>query len=122
MDMQFYRKMFFSTALLLASATGLLAQEAAIWALGKADQSSQEFALSPQGFNDFLAHDDGYEDNLFEGGQSLHNQDLPYVVPGPANGWGGTGGASGIRTYFLNRFYPLDAIHLQEQYVLQLDF
>src|SRR5690606_39903896 len=80
MDMQFYRKMFFSTALFLGSAMGLFAQEAAIWELGKADQSSQEFALSPLGYKDFLAHDFGYEDNFFVVGQSVLNQDFPYVL------------------------------------------
>ncbi len=122
MDMQFYRKMFFSTALFLGSAMGLFAQEKTIWELGKADQSSQEFALSPQGFKDFLAHDFGYEDNFFVVGQSVLNQDFPYVLPGPANGWGGTGGTSGIRTHFLNLYYQLNSIDLQGKYVLELDF
>ena len=120
--MHYYRKIFFSAALILATASSVFAQETTIWELGKADQSSQEFALSPHGFKEFLAHDFGYEDNYFVVGQDVLNQGFPYILPGPANGWGGTGGTSGIRTHFLNLFYQLNSIDPKGKYVLELDF
>lgn len=122
MIMQHFRKVFFYAALFLASSSSIFGQENTIWELGKADHSSQEFALSPQGFKDFLAHDFGYEDNYFVVGQQVLNQDFPYVLPGPANGWGGTGGTSGIRTHFLNLYYQLTSIDPNDKYVLELDF
>src|SRR5690606_39842821 len=66
--------------------------------------SSHEFELAPHYYKKFLEHDYGYEDNYFIVGQSSLSRDLPYVLPGPANEWGGTGGTSGLRTHFLNLY------------------
>jgi len=97
-------------------------QDGVIWELGKSDGSGSEFALSPAGFKDFLAHDFGYEDNYFIIGQSKLEQDFPYVLPGPANAWGGTGGTSGIRTHFLNLYYQLTEIDQKGKYILEIEF
>lgn len=66
-----------------------LGQGHVIWQLGNSDGSSGEFSLAPNGYKQFLEHDFGYEDNAFIIGQSSLANDLPYVLPGPANGWGG---------------------------------
>ncbi|WP_286589616.1 GH92 family glycosyl hydrolase [Sphingobacterium sp. N143] len=83
-------------------------QDKTIWQVGNTDGSSKEFALSPGNYKKFLEHDFGYEDRSFIIGQSSPIKDLPYVLPGPANEWGGTGGTSGLRTHFLNLNYVLN--------------
>ena len=88
--------------LFLAFGQSALAQQKVIWQLGEADASSGEFALAPGDYKKFLAHDMGYEDKQVIIGQSQLDTALPYVLPGPANDWGGTGPTSGLRTHFLN--------------------
>lgn len=95
------------TSLLLMTGQLVLGQENTIWQLGSSDGSSREFALAPHDYKKFLEHDFGYEDNYFVVGHSSLSTDLPYVLPGPANGWGGTGGTSGLRTHFLNLYSVL---------------
>ncbi|CAM3725513.1 GH92 family glycosyl hydrolase [Sphingobacterium prati] len=95
---------FILTGLLLILEQVVLGQENTVWQLGNSDGSSHEFALAPHDYKKFLEHDFGYEDNYFIVGQSSLSRDLPYVLPGPANEWGGTGGTSGLRTHFLNLY------------------
>ena len=114
--------LLFSSALLFGCQQLASAQDAVIWELGKPNGSSEEFFLSPSGYKDFLAHDFGYEDNYFIIGQNNLKQDFPYILPGPANGWGGTGGTSGIRTHFLNLYYQLSDVDKNGKYSLELDF
>jgi len=73
------------------------------------------------GYKQFLEHDFGYEDNAFIIGQSSLANDLPYVLPGPANGWGGTGGTSGLRTHFLNLYYVLNGSIADSSCTLQVN-
>ena len=105
----------------LAFGQEALAQQNVIWQLGKPDGSSAEFALAPGDYKNFLAHDMGYEDRQVIIGQSQLNTEFPYVLPGPANEWGGTGPTSGLRTHFLNFYYALDKASGNEPYVLEVD-
>ncbi|WP_312716400.1 polysaccharide lyase family protein, partial [Sphingobacterium multivorum] len=110
----------FVAGLLFMCAQSVVGQEHTIWQLGNSDGSSSEFALSPNGYKKFLEHDFGYEDNAFIIGQSSLTRDLPYVLPGPANEWGGTGGTSGLRTHFLNLYYVLNNSIKNGQCTLQV--
>jgi len=83
------------------------AQNKVIWQIGEADDKSDGMALAPSGYKDFLSHDFGWEDRFFLVGYSRAAQDWPYVLPGPADSWGGTGGTSGIRTHRANVLFGL---------------
>lgn len=78
-----------------------------IWQIGTNDGKNNEFALSPSDYNDFLKYDFGWEDRFFLIGYSDVKTDWPYVLPGPDDGWGGTGPTSGIRTHMLNILFSL---------------
>jgi len=59
------------------------ASGATLWQIGVPDNRSAEFALAPQGYQDFK------EDGFFVVGRSDPRTDWPYVHPGPADGWAG---------------------------------
>ncbi|MCF2501459.1 GH92 family glycosyl hydrolase [Dyadobacter chenhuakuii] len=82
-------------------------QQKTIWKIGEADNSPGGLALAPDQFKHFLEKDFGYEDNFFLVGHSDAHKDWPYVLPGPVNGWGGTGGTSGIRSHFLTVLFDI---------------
>lgn len=63
-----------------------------IWKIGEADNSSNEFALAPANYKDFLKGDYGWEDRSFLIGTSTLLEDWPYAMPGPDDRWGGTSG------------------------------
>ncbi|OJV14937.1 MAG: hypothetical protein BGO21_19915 [Dyadobacter sp. 50-39] len=92
-------------ALLLGQAYA--AKQKTVWKIGEADNSPSGMALAPDGYKRFLEKDFGYEDNFFLVGQSDSRKDWPYVLPGPVNGWGGTGGTSGIRSHFLTVLFDI---------------
>lgn len=79
-----------------------------IWSIGKADKSAGEFALAPKGYEDFIERDFGYEDGYYLVGHSLEKEDFPYVLPGPADTWGGTWNTAGWRTHQVNVLFSLD--------------
>lgn len=54
-----------------------------LWQIGAADNQNAEFALAPQGYQQFK--DDGF----FVVNRSDPKTDWPYVHPGPADGWAG---------------------------------
>ena len=68
-----------------------------VWQIGAADGRPDGMALAPDKFADFLPQDFGWEDKFFLIGYSDAQKDWPYVLPGPADGFGGTGGTSGVR-------------------------
>ena len=102
-------KLFLGFAAALFANT-LVAQNpsSVIWSIGNADRSPDEFALAPDRFRDFLANDFGYEDKFFLVGHSDPAVDLPYVLPGPTDTWGGTWPTSGWRTHQVNILFGLD--------------
>lgn len=63
------------------------------------NHSASELALSPDKYKEFLANDFGWEDRFYIIGLSSPQKDFPYVLPGPADHWGGTSYTAGIRTH-----------------------
>ena len=92
-----------STCTLTAHAAGLKT----IWQIGLADDRAGEFALAPQGYKDFIHQDFGWQDRFYLVGHSQPKQDWPYVLPGPADAWAGSGGLAGARTQVLNVLFDL---------------
>ncbi len=79
-----------------------------IWSVGELDGRPAGFALAPDNFRSFLAQDFGYEDRFFLIGHSQEAKDFPYVLPGPADTWGGTWSTAGWRTHEVNILFGLD--------------
>ncbi|MDR0749202.1 MAG: GH92 family glycosyl hydrolase [Tannerellaceae bacterium] len=78
-----------------------------VWSIGTADRSAGEFALAPDGYRQFLAADFGFEDRYFLVGKDRAEESFPYVLPGPADEWGGTSGTAGWRTHEINILFGL---------------
>ncbi|MCF3107391.1 GH92 family glycosyl hydrolase [Niabella sp. CC-SYL272] len=85
-------------------------QERVIWSIGKKDNSAAEFALAPGRYQDFLKEDFGWENRQYIIGRSDPKKDWPYVLPGPADAWGGTSPTAGIRTQVLNLLFDLKTV------------
>ena len=81
-----------------------------IWQLGVSDNSAAEFALAPSDYSRFLEKDFGWEDRFFAIGHSKEKQDLPYVLPGTIDYWGGTSALAGIRPHELNLLFSIPEI------------
>ncbi|MEN6454916.1 MAG: polysaccharide lyase family protein, partial [Prolixibacteraceae bacterium] len=92
-----------------------------LWQLGKADNRADEFALGPSEYGKFLSRDFGFEDRYFLAGFSDIRNDFPYVLPGPADSWGGTGGTSGWRTHEINILFGLKDIPASGKWKLVID-
>lgn len=80
---------------------------AIIWQIGSEDRSAAEFALAPDKYGMFLENDFGWEDRYYLVGSSDAKNDFPYILPGPADTWGGTSGTAGIRTHVLNILFSM---------------
>lgn len=78
-----------------------------IWKIGEADGRPDGMALAPGNYKDFLQADFGWEDKFYLVGYSNPMKDWPYVLPGPDDGFGGTGGTSGVRSNMLNILFGL---------------
>ena len=79
-----------------------------LWTIGERDGRPEGFALAPNRFRDFIARDFGYEDKYFLIGHSAPAEDFPYVLPGPADTWGGTWPTSGWRTHEVRILFGLE--------------
>ncbi|HJY21989.1 MAG TPA: polysaccharide lyase family protein, partial [Hanamia sp.] len=90
----------------------------AIWNVGKADNSATEFALSPDGFKNFVGSDFGYEDKYYLVGYSKEKNDFPYVLPGPVDTWGGTWPTAGWRTSQVNILFGVKDVPVKGDYKL----
>ena len=108
-------------AVLFLAANYSMAQREVIWQIGDADNQSRGLALAPGDFTKFLEHDFGWEDRYFLVGYSRPEKDFPYVLPGPKDGWGGTGPTSGIRSHLLNILFAIDKIPAQATCRLVID-
>ncbi|WP_137402846.1 GH92 family glycosyl hydrolase [Echinicola rosea] len=86
----------------------LSAQQYKVFQLGSPSGNGHGFALYPDGYEDFIAQDFGFEDRIFWIGRDDPQTDFPYVLPGPKDAWGGTGHTAGIRSHFLNLAFELD--------------
>ena len=92
-----------------------------VWSIGQPDGRASEFALAPDRFRDFLARDFGYEDKFYLVGHSDPARDLPYVLPGPLDTWGGTWPTSGWRTHQVNILFGLSEEPVSEACRLVVD-
>lgn len=81
-----------------------------VWSVGTLNKSSDEFALGPNNFRQFLANDFGYEDKFYLVGYSDAKKDFSYVLPGPTDTWGGTWPTSGWRTHQINILFGLEDV------------
>ena len=95
-------------------------QNKSIWQVGKADNSPNEFALAPNKFKDFIGHDFGYEDKFYLIGFSKEKENFPYVLPGPADTWGGTWPTSGWRTNQVNILFDVQNLSVNGEYKLEI--
>ncbi|RYE20341.1 MAG: hypothetical protein EOP51_18010, partial [Sphingobacteriales bacterium] len=97
-------------ALICLNVGSAVAQRKTVWQIGKADNKTDGMALAPSGYKDFLNKDFGWEDQFFIVGHSKAETDWSYVLPGPKDGWGGTGPTSGIRTHHANILFGLQTL------------
>ncbi|TKJ33445.1 MAG: hypothetical protein CEE38_20725 [Planctomycetes bacterium B3_Pla] len=111
----------FHILLLVSFTASAFAQDRVIWAIGKSDNSAAEFALAPAGFAKFLEKDFGWEDRYFLIGHSQVEEDWPYIMPGPADSWGGTSGTAGRRTHVLNILFGLREAPASDNWKLIVD-
>ena len=102
-------KAFAATVLLAAGVSAASAgnNSVTIWSIGKDDGTANEFALAPDGFRSFLAHDFGYEDSFFVINSSDEGKDFPYALPGLTDDWGGTAPLAGWRPNYVNVLFSL---------------
>ncbi|MEJ7588360.1 MAG: polysaccharide lyase family protein, partial [Ferruginibacter sp.] len=97
------------------------AQVKTIWKIGEADNSSAGMTLAPAGYKQFLSHDFGWEDRFYLAGYSSPEKDWPYVLPGPADSWGGTAPTAGIRSHQLNVLFDMEKIGSDSGWKLVID-
>ncbi len=98
------------TFLFVLSACSSDKGEQIIWSIGMEDQSSAEFALAPDGYKEFLANDFGFEDRYFLINKDKEQESFPYVLPGPADQWGGTWSTAGWRTHDINILFGVEKL------------
>src|SRR5690606_20691785 len=92
-----------------------------VWQIGLNDNIASDFAMGPAGYKDFLKRDFGYEDKYFLIGHSKPLNDFPYVLPGPADSWGGTGKYAGWRTHEINILFGIKDAPSQGSWKLVVD-
>ena len=93
-----------------------------LWQIGIEDDSAMEFALAKEGYQRFSGSDFGWEDKFFLIGHSKEATDMPYVLPGVADGWAGTSNTAGLRTHTFNIFFTLSECRSRGDWWLVLDF
>jgi hypothetical protein len=92
-----------------------------IWKIGEADNSAAEFCLAPNDYKRFLEKDFGWEDRYFLIGKSDTKNDFPYVLPGPADEWGGTWSTAGWRSHTLNILFGIEKLPDDGNWKLMID-
>lgn len=92
-----------------------------IWQIGEANNSSAEFALAPNDYQNFIENDFGWEDRYFLIGTSNPKTDWPYVLPGPSDQWGGTWGTSGWRSHTLTVLFGVEKLPSKGDWKLIVD-
>src|SRR3546814_4095359 len=98
---------FYLIGCLILLASPVFSQRQILWKMGENDGSPQGMALQPHDYARFVEFDFGYEDRFFLAGYSKTTEEWPYVLPGTADSWGGTGPTSGIRSHFLNVYFDI---------------
>lgn len=105
-------------SLMLASCSPQGGSDRIVWNIGVADSSATDLALGPDGYKQFLANDFGFEDVYYLVGQSDARKSFPYVLPGPADEWGGTWSTSGWRTHDINILFGIDKLPAEGEWKL----
>ncbi len=108
----------FTTQPVAAQTTG----QKVLWQIGETDNSAAEFALAPAGYAGFLKQDFGWEDGFYVIGKSTAKGDWPYVLPGPADVWGGSETLAGYRAAVLNVLFEMDGLPEAGGWNLVIDF
>lgn len=114
-------KRFLFSLLLITLFPFFVKADKTLWKIGEKDNSSAELALGPSEYTKFLANDFGYEDRYFLIGKSDVNKEFSYVLPGPADQWGGTGGTSGWRTHDTTILFNLTDVPKSKDWKLVVD-
>ena len=78
-----------------------------IWQIGTKDRSARELALAPDRYRSYLQEDFGWEDRFFLVGVSDPAVSFPYVLPGPADAWVGSGWGAGSRSCYQTIYFDL---------------
>ena len=97
------------------------AENIVVWQIGVSDNSDSEFALAPNGYEQFILNDFGWEDRYFLIGSSNAKTDWPYIIPGTSDTWGGTWGTSGWRSSTLNILFGIDKLPKSGEWKLTVD-
>jgi putative alpha-1,2-mannosidase len=92
-----------------------------IWSLGEKNESANEFALYPDDFERFKYEDFGYEDKFFAIGYHDEKEEIPYVLPGPVDTWGGTWPTSGWRSNQITILFMVDEEPATGDYTLYIE-
>ena len=92
-----------------------------IWNIGEKNHSANEFALAPDGFEEFKYEDFGFEDKFFVLGFHDEKEEFPYVLPGPVDTWGGTWSTSGWRSNQVTILFSIDEEPKNGDYTLYIE-
>ena len=98
------------TAILILASFSCFAQQQSnklLWSIGVYDGSYSEFALSPDNFKEFVPEGFGDASSYYVVGESTPQNDFPYILPGPYDGFAGYGYWSGIALSRLPVFFEI---------------
>ncbi|MCG8582277.1 MAG: GH92 family glycosyl hydrolase, partial [Bacteroidales bacterium] len=114
------RRLYLAIIALLILTSSCTQQSKVIWQIGQDNNSGNEFALSDNEYNDYIANDFGWEDKYYLVGQSEASKDWPYIMPGTSDTWGGTWGTSGWRSSTLNILFGVEKLPKRGQWNLSI--
>jgi len=107
--------------LMLIISISVNGQDNTVWKIGKSDNSAKGMALYPNQFKKYVQHDFGFESQFFLIGFHQATEKFSYALPGPKNGWAGTGVTSGIRSHFQKIHFLLPRFNKNIQFTLQIN-
>tara|TARA_R110000823_G_scaffold211018_5_gene341399 strand:- start:625 stop:3759 length:3135 start_codon:yes stop_codon:yes gene_type:complete len=79
-----------------------------LWSIGQADESASEFALAPNGYEEFAPEGFGGANRYYVVGESDPQYDWPYILPGPKDGFAGYGYWAGRALHKLPIYFELE--------------
>jgi len=115
------KKIFLLFLFTLITSIYMQGQENPVWKIGQSDNTAQGMALYPNHYKDFIKNDFGFEDRFFLIGFHDTELNFPYILPGPKNGWAGTGTTSGIRSHFQKIDFELPSLKKKNKFQLWID-
>ncbi|GAB3650239.1 GH92 family glycosyl hydrolase [Echinicola sediminis] len=120
-------KQFFYNILLLFISTFAIkaiaqtSDQQLLWNIGLKDSSSLEFALSPNHFQDFVPEGFGGSARYYVVGESSPEQDFPYLLPGPKDGFAGYGYWAGLALSQLPIYFNITELPLSGSCTVHID-